>query len=47
MSRTTTLVRKLVERRHSREFERALQSASPAMRQELRAMAARQGYGVH
>jgi hypothetical protein len=46
MSRTSTLVRKMVARRNSREFERALRSASPAMRQELRAIAARQKYGA-
>jgi hypothetical protein len=46
MSRTSTLVRKMVARRQNREFERALRSGSPAMQQELRAIAARQGYGA-
>jgi hypothetical protein len=41
MSRTTSLVRKMVARRNRREFDRALASASPSMRQELRAIAAR------
>jgi hypothetical protein len=40
MSRTT-LARKLRQRRDNREFERALNSASPTMRQELIAMASR------
>jgi hypothetical protein len=40
MSRTT-LARKLRQRRQSREFERALNSASPAMQQELIAAASR------
>jgi hypothetical protein len=46
MSRTSTLVRKMVARRNSREFERALRNASPSMQQELRAIAARQQYGA-
>jgi len=46
MSRTTTLVRKLAARRNAREFERALESASPSMRQELRAIAARNRNGA-
>ena len=41
MSRTSSLVRKMVARRNRREFDRALASASPSMRQELRAIAAR------
>jgi len=44
MSRTSSFVRKMVARRNSREFERALANASPSMQQELRAMAARQQY---
>jgi hypothetical protein len=40
MSRTT-LVRKLRQRRESREFERVLRTASPAMQQELLAAASR------
>jgi hypothetical protein len=39
-----SLVRKLAKRRDSREFERALAMASPSMRQELRAIAARQPF---
>lgn len=46
MSRTTALVRKMAARRNSREFQRALNAASPAMQQELRAMATRQNYGA-
>ena len=46
MSRTSSLVRKMVARRNMREFERALASASPSMRRELRAIAARQRYGA-
>jgi hypothetical protein len=38
-----SLVRKWAARRHSREFERAVAAASPSMRQELRAIAARNG----
>jgi hypothetical protein len=41
MSRTSSLVRKMVARRNRREFDRAVASASPSMRQELRAIAAR------
>ena len=41
MSRTSSLVRKVVARRNRREFDRALASASPSMRQELRAIAVR------
>jgi hypothetical protein len=37
------LARKLRQRRQNRDFERALNSASPSMRQELYAAAARQG----
>jgi hypothetical protein len=40
MSRTS-LARKLRQRRNSREFERALRTASPAMQQELLAAASR------
>jgi hypothetical protein len=39
-----TLARKLRQRRSSREFDRALRAASPSMRQELYAAAARQDY---
>lgn len=35
--------RKLRSRRNAREFDRALRNASPTMRQELYAAAARQG----
>jgi hypothetical protein len=42
MSRRKSLARKLRQNRQSREFERALRSASPAMQQELLAAAARQ-----
>jgi hypothetical protein len=45
MSRKSALVRKLVARRNSREFERALRSAPPTMQQELRAIAARTQVG--
>jgi hypothetical protein len=38
-----SLVRKWAARRQNREFERALAAASPSMRQELRAIAARHG----
>ena len=40
MSRTT-FTKKLRQRRQSREFERALRSASPSMEQELLAAASR------
>ena len=43
MTRTTALVRKMAARRNRREFERALSAASPSMKQELRAIAARNG----
>ena len=36
--------RKYRERRDLREFDRAVRNASPAMRQELFAAAARQGF---
>jgi hypothetical protein len=39
-----TITRKLRDRRNSREFDRALRNASPSMRQELYAAAARQGF---
>lgn len=38
------IARKMRQRRNSREFERALRNASPAMRQELYAAAAHQGF---
>ena len=38
------LARKLRQRRNSREFERAVRTASPTMRQELYAAAAHQGF---
>jgi hypothetical protein len=38
---TSKITRKLRLRRDAREFERALRTASPAMRQELIAAAAR------
>lgn len=38
--------RRLQDVRNRREFERALRNASPAMRQELEAAAARQRLGV-
>jgi len=38
-----SVTRKLRQRRRSREFERALREASPAMRQELIAAAIHQG----
>ena len=41
-----SLVRKLAARRNRNEFERALAMASPSMRQELRAIAARAPYGL-
>ncbi|HZC70569.1 MAG TPA: hypothetical protein VE442_07745 [Jatrophihabitans sp.] len=39
-----TIARKLRQRRSEREFERALRNASPSMRQELYAAAARNGF---
>ena len=36
--------RKIRQRRNLREFDRAVRNASPAMRQELFAAAARQGF---
>lgn len=42
MSRNTRLARKMRSYRQSREFERALRHASPAMQQELMAAATRQ-----
>jgi hypothetical protein len=41
MSTTSTMRRKLRQRRQNREFYDALRSASPAMRQELLAAASR------
>lgn len=38
------IARKLRQRRDNLEFERALRSASPSMRQELYAVAARHGF---
>jgi hypothetical protein len=38
------IARKMRQRRENREFDRALRNASPAMRQELYAAAARQGF---
>jgi hypothetical protein len=38
------IARKMRQRRDNREFERAMRNASPAMRQELTAAAARQGF---
>lgn len=38
--------RRLKDMRNMREFERALRNASPAMRQELEAAAARQRLGI-
>jgi hypothetical protein len=38
------LSRKKRQRRNSRDFERALRNADPAMRQELYAAATRQGF---
>ena len=38
------ITRKMRQRRDNREFERALRNASPSMRQELYAVAARQGF---
>jgi hypothetical protein len=45
MSRTSAFMRKLAQRRTSREFERALRNASPTMEQELRAIASRAQVG--
>ncbi len=42
MSTTSTMRRKLRQRRENRQFESALRSASPAMQQELLAAASRQ-----
>jgi hypothetical protein len=42
MFHTSALGRRLRERRHMHQFETALRTASPAMRQELLAAAARQ-----
>jgi hypothetical protein len=39
----TAIARKLRQRRNDREFERALRNATPSMRQELLAAAARTG----
>ena len=39
-----TLTRKFRQRRNLREFDRAVRNASPSMRQELFAAAARQGF---
>lgn len=41
MSAPSKIVRKIRRRRNAREFERVLRNASPAMRQELTAAAAR------
>jgi hypothetical protein len=41
-----SIARKMRQRRDNREFDRALRSASPAMRQELYAAAARQGFTI-
>ena len=38
------ITRKFRERRNQREFERAVRTASPSMRQELYAAATRQGF---
>jgi hypothetical protein len=40
----SSLRQKIRARRDVRQYERALDSASPAMRTELMAMAARQGF---
>ncbi|HEY2296317.1 MAG TPA: hypothetical protein VGH43_01215 [Jatrophihabitans sp.] len=45
MSRKSAFVQKLVARRNTREFERALRSAPPTMQQELRAIASRSQVG--
>lgn len=39
-----TIARKIRQRRNFREFDRAVRNASPSMRQELFAAAARQGF---
>jgi hypothetical protein len=39
-----TIARKIRRRRDNRDFERALRTASPSMRQELYAAAAHQGF---
>ncbi|MDQ2750556.1 MAG: hypothetical protein M3Y44_13680 [Actinomycetota bacterium] len=41
MSTTSTLRRKLRQRRENRQFDFAVRNASPAMQQELLAMSAR------
>jgi hypothetical protein len=41
MFRTKSIVRKLAARRANRDFDHALRTASPSMKQELRAMAMR------
>jgi hypothetical protein len=41
MSTNTKLARRMRARRHARQFERALRDASPSVRQELIAAAAR------
>jgi hypothetical protein len=38
------ITRKIRQRRNLREFDRSVRTASPAMRQELFAAAARQGF---
>ena len=40
------LARKIRSRRQARDFDRALRNASPTMRQELYAAAARQDYRI-
>lgn len=42
----TSLTRKIRSRRRLRDFDRALRNASPSMRQELYAAAARQDYRI-
>lgn len=42
----TNIKQKLRARREYRKFERALNTASPAMRTELIAMASRQSYNI-
>ena len=39
-----TIARKIRQRRNARDFDRALRTASPSMRQELYAAAAHQGF---
>jgi hypothetical protein len=39
-----SIARKFRQRRNIREFDRAVRNASPSMRQELYAAAARQGF---